>query len=92
MTCTVESVITAWTFITDGVRDNDCTVRVGEMQMCGPMNEFTSSRTSTEDNSTSTLIVQLVDDTLNGTIVECIENVVRSEDICIVGETIPIGI
>ena len=61
-------------------------MRVGETQMCGPMNEFTATRTSTEDNSISTLIVQLVDDTLNGTQVECIDDVIRSEDICIVGE------
>ena len=86
LTCTVESLITAWTIINDGVVDADCTVRVGETKMCGPMNEFTATRTSTEDNSTSTLIVRLVDDSLNGTQVECTDDVIRSQDICIVGE------
>ena len=86
LTCTVESLITTWRIITDGEIDTGCAVAFGETQMCGPMNEFTATRTSTEDNSTSTLIVVLVDDTLNGTQVECIDDVVRSEDICIVGE------
>ena len=64
----------------------------GQTQMCGPMNEFTATRNSTEDNSTSTLIVRLVDDTLNGTKVECTHRVIRSEDICIVGEIIHVHV
>ena len=86
LTCTVDALVTTWRITTDGVVDIGCSVRVGETRMCGPMNEFTATRTSTEDNSTSTLIVRLVDDTLNGTRVECIDDVIRSEDICIVGE------
>ena len=86
LTCTVESLITSWAIISDGMNDVGCTVRDGETQICGPMNEFTATRTSTEDNSISTLIVRLVDDTLNGTQVECTDDEILSEDICIVGK------
>ena len=86
LTCTVESLITTWRIITDGEIDTGCAVAFGGTRMCGPMNEFTTTRTSTEDNSTSTLIVRPVDDSLNGTQVECIDDVMPSEDICIVGE------
>ena len=47
---------------------------------CGPMNRFNVS--VSEDLSNSTLIVQSVDDTLNGTRVECGG---VDEEICVIG-------
>ena len=49
---------------------------------CGPMDRFTVS--ISEDRSSSTLIVQSVDDTLNGTRVQCAGSDV-DEEICVVG-------
>ena len=49
---------------------------------CGPMERFTVS--ISEDRSNSTLSVQSVDDTLNGTTVECAGSDV-DEEICVIG-------
>ena len=98
-TCVVVNSVatssTVWTLTPDG---SECIVlhnRPGTMQTCGPGRVFTSSLTGQSgDNTsfTSTLSVESISESLNGTIVECedalVMNTVGSMDICIVGKKI----
>ena len=66
---------------------------IPDMLTCGPGRVFTSSLTGQSgDNTsfTSTLSVESISESLNGTIVECLDedtSTVGSTDICIVGKT-----
>ena len=84
---------TRWT-VTPGGADPRCTVEHPDplTESCGPMNSFTSSLTGSSGTSyTSTLSVESIPDSLNGTIVECTNSTgstIGSDVICIVGEKI----
>ena len=87
---------TAWTLTPDG-GEPECIVlhnRPGAMLTCGPGRVFTSSLTGQSgDNTafTSTLSVESISESLNGTTVECDDammNTVGSKHICIVGKKI----
>ena len=84
---------TRW-IVTPGGTVPSCTVThtLPEIVTCGPMNSFTSSLTGTTGTSyTTTLSVESISDSFNGTIVECTNSTggtIGSDDICIVGEKI----
>ena len=85
LTCQQDSLTTLWRITSDGV-ESRCTVVNGvpdDSDMCGPMDEFTATA---RDNSTSTLSVQFVDETLNETLVECTGGAAHSQDVCLVGK------
>ena len=93
----VNSVATSFTIwrLTPNGGVPSCAVRhnLPDMDTCGPGRVFTSSLTGQSgDNTsfTSTLSVESISESLNGTTVQCEDammNTVGSMDICIVGKT-----
>ena len=86
LTCQQDSLTTLWRITSDGVESRCTVVNVvpDDADMCGPMDEFTA--TAIGDNSTTTLSVQFVDETLNETLVECTGVAAHSQDVCLVGK------
>ena len=84
---------TTWIVTLDG-GEQDCILRhnrPNEVATCGPGQLFTSSFTDQSgDNYTSTLRVESISDSLNGTRVECEDPSlmdVGMENICIIGKS-----
>ena len=96
-TCVVNSAATLWTFSPPGGLYRSCTYLSGlpDRNPCVPPDErFRITQTEgSANNFSSSLSVVTVTEDLNGTLVSCTDgvngNLVDSEDICIVGMTIP---
>ena len=96
-TCVVDSGATLWTFSPPGGPERACTYLSGvpDRNPCVPPDErfrITQTEGSANNFNSSLSIVSVAED-LNRTLVSCINgvngNLVDSEDICIVGMTIP---
>ena len=96
-TCVVNSAATLWTFSPPGGPERSCTYLSGlpDRNPCDPPDErFRITKTEgSANNFSSSLSVVTVTEVLNETLVSCTDgvnrNLVESEDICIVGMTIP---
>ena len=96
-TCVVDSAATLWTFSPPGGLNRSCTYLSGlpDRNPCDPPDErfrITQTEGSANNFNSSLSVVSATED-LNGTLVSCTNGdtatLVESEEICIVGMTIP---
>ena len=86
-TCDTSTGVFNWAVTPDGGSSTSCVVLREPMisittPTCGPMDEFLVG--ASDDGSNSTLSAQSVDDSLNGTRIQCLDGDVNQE-ICIIG-------
>ena len=95
-TCVVDSGATIWTFSQPGEPGRTCTYfsALPDQNPCNPPNErFRISQTEGSASNSSSLSVASITENLNETIVGCRDggdgNPVGTDNICIVGTTVP---
>ena len=85
-TCETSTSVFAWEVTPDGGSSTTCVALRNPPSIpnptCGPMDEFSVS--VSDDESTSTLSAQSVDDSLNGSRIECRDGDVN-QSICVRG-------